>query len=65
VSFDAREGSFQPWWKSLDIVVHGWDGGAHAKLAGSDVASRNAQAHELHVVVADQAGPAELVITRP
>jgi alpha-glucosidase len=65
VSFDARAGTFQPWWKSLDIVVHGWDGGARATLAGSDVASKPQQAHELHLVIADQVGAAELVITRP
>jgi alpha-glucosidase len=34
VTFDKREGAYQPWWKAVRIVVHGWQGGGAAKMAG-------------------------------
>jgi alpha-glucosidase len=34
VAFDKREGSYEPWWKAIRVVVHGWQGAAHATLGG-------------------------------
>ena len=28
IAFDAREGSFAPWWKQIAVTVHGWTGAA-------------------------------------
>jgi alpha-glucosidase len=63
IMFDARSGSFQPWWTQLQIHVHGWRGGASATLAGHQiVAKADAQRQELTLTIADQSTPAELLI---
>jgi alpha-glucosidase len=66
LTFDAREGSFAPWWKSIEVVLHGWDGvPARATLAGTVLTTRlDTKAHTLRVTVPDQAGRAELRIER-
>ena len=66
LTFDAREGSFAPWWKSIEVVLHGWDGvPARATLAGTVLTTRlDAKAYTLRVTVPDQAGRAELRIER-
>ena len=44
VEFQAREGDFHPWWRSIALTVHGWDGGASAHFGGHDLpVDRNAE----------------------
>ncbi|MDE2135046.1 MAG: DUF4968 domain-containing protein [Alphaproteobacteria bacterium] len=64
LTFDAREGSYAPWWKSIEVVLHGWDANsARAAIAGTAMTTRlNAKARTVSVVVPDQAGRAELLI---
>ena len=38
VEFQAREGDFHPWWRSIALTVHGWDGGASASFGGHEPA---------------------------
>lgn len=67
VNFSARQGSYSPWWKSVEVVIYDWpSAGAQAKLSGSNVALRTAYdrtKHALHVTLPDVAGESELSIT--
>jgi alpha-glucosidase len=66
VSLHAREGSYAPWWKNLEIVVYDWPSSrVNARL--SDRASAlnstyDASAHALHILVPDRAGSTQLTI---
>jgi alpha-glucosidase len=66
VKFHAREGSFAPWWKIIEIVVYDWPSAhAEAKVSGSAYPVKTTYDpahHALHVTLADQAGEAELTI---
>ncbi|HUX43468.1 MAG TPA: glycoside hydrolase family 31 protein [Terracidiphilus sp.] len=68
VNFSAREGTWKPWWKTMDVVVYGWpSAAATAKLTGSSEALKttyDAAQHALHVTVPDVPGTAELRVTR-
>jgi len=66
LKFHARQGSFAPWWKIIEIVVYDWPSAhAEAKVSGSAYPVKttyDAPHHALHVTLADQAGEAELTI---
>lgn len=66
--FAAREGSYTPWWKSVEVVIYDWPAaGANAKLSTGASAlktSYDGKKHALHVVIPDVAGAAELNVTR-
>ncbi|MDE2159702.1 MAG: DUF5110 domain-containing protein, partial [Burkholderiales bacterium] len=64
LDFAAREGRHRPWWHSIEVVVHGWDGAApQATLDGRPVDARlDAATHRLTLVLPDPGGPARLVI---
>ena len=36
----AREGSYEPWWRELAVVVHGWSGAAAVRAGGRTVDAR-------------------------
>ncbi len=58
VEFDARDGEFRPWWRSIEIVVHGWDGRAQAATVDGPMASSvDAAAKTATVTVADAPAP--------
>ena len=73
VEFDAREGQFQPWWRQIDVHVHGWTGSARVDLDGKPLGDRaltltgasQGQAGTLQVRIDDQRGPSRLTISRP
>ena len=64
VNFSARQGSYSPWWKTIEVVVYDWPSAqADARLSNgtSPVStSYDAATHALHLVVPDVAGEAEL-----
>ncbi len=64
LDFGAREGSWTPWWKSIEVVVYGWSSAkAQATLAGSTAELKTTYdptQHALHVVIPDVAGKQEL-----
>jgi len=67
VLFGAREGTYAPWWKNIEVVLYGWPSTqAEAHLSGSGAAlptSYDSPMRALHVVVPDIAGSAELRIS--
>ncbi|MDE3186778.1 MAG: DUF5110 domain-containing protein [Acidobacteriota bacterium] len=66
LDFAAREGSYAPWWKNIEVVVYGWPSArADAKLSGSAEALKttyDAAQHALHIVIPDVADKQELHI---
>jgi alpha-glucosidase len=69
VHFGARQGSYAPWWETIDVVVYDWPSShADAKLSNGSSAlktSYDATQHAIHVAVPDIAGEAELTIGPP
>src|SRR5579872_2864031 len=66
LKFHAREGSYIPWWKIIEVVVYDWPS-AHgeARVSGSTYPLKttyDAKQHTLHITLADQAGETELSI---
>jgi alpha-glucosidase len=66
VEFAAREGTYPPWWRNIDVRVHDWQGAARVALDGRRVASttRRPGPGTLLVSISDTAGPARLTIAR-
>jgi alpha-glucosidase len=66
VKFHAREGSYAPWWKSIEVVIYNWPSPrAGAKLAGSSIALKtfyDPAKRALHVIVPDESSEAELSV---
>jgi len=66
VNFSARQGSYSPWWKSVEVVIYGWpSASAQAKLSGNSAALKTTYdraKHALHVTLPDVAGDSELSI---
>jgi alpha-glucosidase len=67
VDFSARQGSYSPWWKSVEVVIYDWpSAGAQAKLTGSASPLKTTYdraKHALHITLPDVAGESELSIT--
>jgi alpha-glucosidase len=66
LKFHAREGSYTPWWKFVEVVIYDWPS-AHAEAKFSSSAyplktSYDAKQHALHVTLADVSAEAELTI---
>jgi len=66
VSFGARQGTYAPWWKTVEVVVYDWPSApADAKLSNgtSPVStSYDPRTRALHVVIPDISGEADLRI---
>jgi len=66
LKFHAREGSYAPWWKFVEVVVYDWPSArAEAKVSGSTYPLKTTydlKQHALHVTLADQSVEAELSI---
>jgi alpha-glucosidase len=66
VNFNARQGSYAPWWKTVEVVIYDWPSkSAEAKLSGSVSplkTSYDATKHALHVTLPDAPGEAELSV---
>jgi alpha-glucosidase len=63
VEFEAREGSFAPWWRSIEVVVHGWRGPARATVGtAAPAVETNAAAQTARLVVPDQPHAAAVVV---
>jgi alpha-glucosidase len=67
VHFGAREGSYAPWWKTIEVVIYDWPSAqADAKLSSAATSLKttyDAPAHALHVSIPDAAGETELNVT--
>jgi alpha-glucosidase len=68
IQFEARQGTFAPWWKTIEVVLYGWPSAhAEAKLTDSPSPLKTTfdpSTHALHIVIPDIAGKAELRITK-
>jgi len=66
LKFHAREGSYAPWWKFVEVVIYDWPSAhAEAKFSSSTYplkTSYDAKQHALHVTLADVSAEAELSI---
>ncbi|HEY1604890.1 MAG TPA: TIM-barrel domain-containing protein [Allosphingosinicella sp.] len=60
--FDRRAGGYAPWWNRIEITVHGWEGGADV-AGGTNMRHDNA-ARTVTFTIADQPGPADILIAR-
>ncbi len=64
VEFGARTGSYTPWWKTMEVVVFGWNSPrAVATVSGATETLKtryDAATHALHIVLPDLAGTQEL-----
>jgi alpha-glucosidase len=62
--FHAREGSYPPWWKFMEVVIYDWPSPhAEAKVSGSTYplkTSYDGKQRALHVTLADVVAEAEL-----
>jgi len=67
VKFGVREGSFAPWWKSVEVVIYDWPSvRANAKLAsaGNSLKTKyDASTRTLHVVIPDMVSNEQLAIS--
>ena len=66
LKFHAREGSYTPWWKFVEVVIYDWPSAhAEAKFSSSTYplkTSYDAKQRALHVTLADVPAEAELSI---
>jgi alpha-glucosidase len=66
LTFHAREGSYTPWWKFIEVVVYDWPSAhAEAKFSSSTYPLKttyDAKQHALHMTLADVSGEAELTV---
>lgn len=66
IKFHQREGSYQQWWKFMELVIYDWPSAhAEAKVTGSTYPLKTTydlKQHALHVTLADQAGETELTV---
>ena len=66
VHFSARQGTYVPWWKTIEVVIYDWlSDQADAKLSTSATPPKTtylASAHALHIVIQDVAVEADLSV---
>lgn len=66
VTFHAREGSYVPWWKFIEVVIYDWPSPrTEAKVSGSPYPLKTTydpKQHALHVTLADVTAEAELTV---
>jgi alpha-glucosidase len=66
LKFHAREGSYVPWWKLMEIVIYDWSAAhAQAKFSSSTYPLKTTydeKQHALHVMLSDVAAEAELAV---
>jgi alpha-glucosidase len=66
VHFDARKGSYAPWWKNIEVVIYDWpSAGADVKLSNASTPPKttyDVASHALHILIPDAASDTELRI---
>lgn len=64
LTFHAREGSYAPWWKLIEVVIYDWPSAhAEAKFSSSTYPLRTSydpSQHALHMTLSDVSGEAQL-----
>jgi hypothetical protein len=68
LNFGARQGSYTPWWKTVEVVIYDWPSKqANATLSNSAVQLRttyDAAEHALHVLMTDSGKETELRVIK-
>jgi len=63
--FDKRDGRFKPWWKAIEVTVHGWSGSAVVRSNGKVIPSVSGEIKRtIAFSVPDQPGQSDIVISR-
>src|SRR5579864_4486250 len=66
LKFHAREGSYAPWWKFIEVVIYDWPSAhAEAKFSSSTYPLKttyDAKQHALHMTLSDVPAEADLTI---
>eukprot|EP01037_Dinobryon_pediforme_P006390 gene6390-6456_t len=63
ITFDAREGRFRPWWKSIALIVHGGKVPAGATLRGKTITpTKTGDDTATAIVIPDQPGAAVVTL---
>lgn len=66
LKFHAREGSYKPWWKFIEVVIYDWPSAhAEAKFSSSTYPLKTTydpKQHALHMTLSDVAAEADLTI---
>jgi alpha-glucosidase len=66
LTFHAREGSYTPWWKLIEVVIYDWPSAhAEAKFSSSTYplkTSYDEKQHALRIMLSDVPGEAELTV---
>ena len=66
ILFHAREGSYVPWWKFMEVVIYDWPSAhAEAKVSGSTYPLKTTydpKQRALHVTLSDVSGESELTV---
>ena len=69
ISFAQRDGSYAPWWKQVEVVVHEWPGGPfRASLDTADISTSthyDQAAHALHILLPETGQARTLRLGRP
>lgn len=64
LNFDARQGSYKPWWKQIAVSIHGWGGNALVRARTPVTAQADAETGTLSFTIPDQRKASEFVIVR-
>jgi alpha-glucosidase len=66
VNLGARQGSYAPWWKTMEVVIYDWPSAqADARMSKSESplkTSYDASSRALHILIPDSAGESELLV---
>jgi alpha-glucosidase len=64
LDFGARQGSYTPWWKTIEVVIYGWPSKqAEATFSNNTLQLKttyDAPKHALHILMPDSATETEL-----
>ena len=62
ISFDARDGRFAPWWRSIAVTVHGWTGDAVVTGKGIITVTASPASHSVRFELPDQRETARITV---
>jgi len=66
VDFGDRQGTYKPWWKTMEVVIYGWPYTQAKASLGADsktlTTTYDSAMHAVHVVIPDATGKQRLVV---
>ena len=65
VHFDKRAGRYKPWWKQIEVTVHGWVGPVHVRADGKTIPATTDEGPQIVAfTLPDQPRASDIVISR-